>query len=148
MKATIIDADGLILGRLASIVAKRLLLGEYIQIVNAEKAIISGRKKEIIERYKSWLKKRTATAPWRGPLHPRRPDLLLKRTVRGMLPWKKERGKVAYKRLKVFIGIPSELENKTISTFEDINLNHIRGNYMKLGELAQEIGWTPLEKRI
>ena len=146
MKATIIDADGLILGRLASIVAKRLLLGEYIQIINAEKAIISGRKREIIDRYKEWLGKRTATAPWRGPLHPRRPDLLLKRTVRGMLPWKKSRGKEAYQRLKAFIGIPEQLKEKEIITIEKINLNHIRGNYMKLGDLSQEIGWTPLEK--
>ena len=73
MKPTIIDADGLILGRLASNVAKKLLLGEYINIVNAEKTIISGRKREIIERYKKWLQIRTATAPWRGPFHPRLP---------------------------------------------------------------------------
>ncbi|MFX1451715.1 MAG: 50S ribosomal protein L13 [Promethearchaeota archaeon] len=148
MKTTIIDADGLILGRLASIIAKRLLLGENINIINAEKAVISGRKREIINRYKKWLGLRTATAPWRGPLHPRQPNLLLKRTVRGMLPWKKKRGQIAYRRLKVYIGIPDELKNKEISTLEDINLDHLRGTYMKLGELAEEIGWTPLEKKI
>ena len=39
----VIDANGLILGRLASTVAKRLLSGdEEIHIVNAEKAVISG----------------------------------------------------------------------------------------------------------
>ena len=145
---TIIDANGLILGRLASIIAKKLLLGEKINIINAEKAVISGRKREIIERYKTWLQIRTATAPWRGPLHPRRPDLLLKRTVRGMLPFKKSRGKTAYRRLKAFIGIPVELQEKEIITIEEINLNHIRGSYMKLGDLSEELGWTPLDKKI
>ncbi|MHA1300428.1 MAG: 50S ribosomal protein L13 [Candidatus Helarchaeota archaeon] len=148
MKTTIIDANGLILGRLASIVAKKLLLGERIYLINSEKVVISGRKREIIERYKSWLEKRTATAPWRGPLHPRRPDLLLKRTIRGMLPWKKSRGKEAYRRLKAFIGIPEELKNKKTITLENININHLKGNYMLLGDLAQEIGWTPLNKKV
>ncbi|MHA1379053.1 MAG: 50S ribosomal protein L13 [Candidatus Helarchaeota archaeon] len=143
-----INAEGLILGRLASIVAKKLLLGERVNIINAEKAIISGRKREIIERYKEWLGIRTATAPWRGPFHPRRPDLLLKRTVRGMLPWKKSRGKEAYKRLKAYIGIPEKLKDKKIITIEKINLGNIRGSYIKLGELSQEIGWTPLENKI
>ncbi|RLI06236.1 50S ribosomal protein L13, partial [Candidatus Bathyarchaeota archaeon] len=42
MKRSVIDASGLILGRMASIVAKRLLEGEQIEIVNAEKAVVSG----------------------------------------------------------------------------------------------------------
>ena len=41
---TIIDGEGLVLGRLASTVSKRLLNGEEITIVNAEKIIISGNK--------------------------------------------------------------------------------------------------------
>lgn len=143
-----INAENLILGRLASLVAKKLLLGEKVNIINAEKAIISGRKREIVNRYKKWLGLRTATAPWRGPLHPRRPDLLLKRTIRGMLPWKKSRGKEAYKRLKAYIGIPEKLKDKEIITIEEINLNHIKGTYMKLSDLSQEIGWTPLENKI
>ena len=147
MKTTIINADGLILGRLASIVAKRLLLGEKIDIINAEKAIISGRRREIIDRYKEWLGIRTATAPWKGPLHPRKPHLLLKRTIRGMLPWKKHRGKMAYKKLKVYIGVPAEFqEKKEIITIDNINLNHLKGNYIRLEELSQEIGWNPLIK--
>jgi len=45
---TIIDADKLILGRMASIVAKRLLNGEMIIIVNAESTVISGSRRNII----------------------------------------------------------------------------------------------------
>ena len=45
---TIIDATDLVLGRMANQVAKRLLQGEEIQIVNAEKAIVSGTTKAAI----------------------------------------------------------------------------------------------------
>ena len=37
---TIIDADGLILGRLASVVASRLLHGATIAIINAERVTV------------------------------------------------------------------------------------------------------------
>ena len=40
---TIINGDGLLLGRLASITAKRALAGEQIAIVNVENVIISGK---------------------------------------------------------------------------------------------------------
>lgn len=51
----IINADGLILGRMASIIAKRLLKGEKIAVVNAEKAVISGKKKAKIREAKEFL---------------------------------------------------------------------------------------------
>jgi ribosomal protein L13 len=40
----VIDADGAVLGRLCTAVAKRLLKGEEIAIVNSEKAIVIGKK--------------------------------------------------------------------------------------------------------
>ena len=49
----VIDANGLILGRLASTVAKRLLSGdEEIHIVNAEKAVISGSRASTLRDYR------------------------------------------------------------------------------------------------
>ena len=50
---TIIDANGLILGRLASDVAKRLLAGEKIDIVNAKKAVISVSRSDTIAEYRN-----------------------------------------------------------------------------------------------
>ena len=38
---------------MASMVAKRLLLGEDIAIVNSEKVVVSGKKKSIIEKHKN-----------------------------------------------------------------------------------------------
>src|SRR5665647_3512969 len=83
---TVIDANGLILGRLASTVAKQLLSGDdKIYIVNAEKAIISGSKAATLREYRE-TRERGATEF--GPYFPKRPDRILKRTIRGMLPYK------------------------------------------------------------
>jgi ribosomal protein L13 len=40
----VIDASGSIMGRLASSVAKSLLNGEEVHVINAEEAVISDRK--------------------------------------------------------------------------------------------------------
>ncbi len=99
---TIINADGMILGRMASILATRLLAGEEIAVVNAEKAIISGTRARIFSQYK---RKRERGSREGGPFFPRRPDHIVKRTVRGMVPYKRERGNEALKRLRVHVGV-------------------------------------------
>ncbi|MGB9915414.1 MAG: 50S ribosomal protein L13 [Candidatus Bathyarchaeales archaeon] len=138
-QVTIIDADGLIVGRMASIVAKKLLNGEKVIVVNAEKAVLSGKKKSRVSEAKEFLE---VGSPGRGPLHYRLPDRMLRKTVRGMLPFKQPKGKMAYKRLKVFIGVPEDLKGKQMITFEEAQAAKLRGPYFTLGELAKEIGWT------
>ncbi|PMB74193.1 50S ribosomal protein L13 [Candidatus Bathyarchaeota archaeon] len=135
----IINADGLILGRMASIIAKRLLKGEKIAVVNAEKAIISGRKKSKVKEEKEFLE---VGHLGKGPMHPRRPDRILRRTVRGMLPYKQPKGKQAYKRLRVFIGVPDEWKDKKMETIEEAQAKKLTCPYLTLGELAKEIGWS------
>lgn len=135
----IINADGLILGRMAGIIAKRLLKGEKIAVVNAEKAIISGRKKSKVKEEKEFLE---VGHPGKGPMHPRRPDRILRRTVRGMLPYKQPKGKQAYKRLRVFIGVPDEWKDKKMETIEEAQAKKLTCPYFTLGELAKEIGWS------
>lgn len=140
---TVVDASNAILGRLASIVAKRILNGEKIAIVNAEKAVISGKLDSVLEKYKEWLKIRTHTNPKKGPFHYRRPDKLVKRVIRGMLPWKKPRGKQAYKRLRVYIGVPEEFKSKEIVKVTEIDASRLRGSYVTIFKLSQLIGWNP-----
>jgi large subunit ribosomal protein L13 len=135
----IINADGLILGRMASIIAKRLLKGEKIAVVNAEKAVISGKKKNKIREAKEFLE---VGHPGKGPMHYRRPDRVLRRTVRGMLPYKQPKGKQAYKRLRVFIGVPDELKNREMETIEEAQAKKLTCPYFTLGELSKEIGWS------
>ncbi|KPU63193.1 50S ribosomal protein L13 [Thermococcus argininiproducens] len=137
----IINAEGLILGRLASKVAKMLLEGEEIIIVNAEKAIITGNREFIFEKYKQRTELRTRTNPRKGPFYPKRSDELVRRTIRGMLPWKTERGRKAFKRLKVYAGVPKEFEGKEFETIIEAHMSRIKTpKYVTVGEVAKFLG--------
>ena len=109
-KMAVIDGEGLVMGRLASHVAKRLISGEEIHIVNAEKVLITGSRTDIFAKYGAKRKLR-GPRPNRGMLYPKRPDRIVKRSVRGMLPNKKATSRESYKRLKTYIGIPKEFTN-------------------------------------
>jgi len=135
---TLVNAEGLIVGRMASKVAKLLLNGEEVTILNAEKAIFSGKKKAKIMEAHLFLE---VGAPERGPFHYRRPDRFLRKTVRGMVPYKQPKGKEAYGRLKVFMGVPLEFKGKEMITFEEASSAKLKGPHFTLGELAKEIGW-------
>ncbi len=136
--ATVIDADGLILGRLASCTAKRLLEGESIVIVNAEKAIISGSKRRIFEDYRIM---RERGSKEKGPYFPRMPDQILKRTIRGMLPYKRKRGREALSRLRVYIGVPSDYKDANFTTIEEASSTRLSSfRYVRLGEVAKKLG--------
>jgi len=136
---TLINADGLILGRMASKVAKKLLSGEKVIIVNAEKAVISGKKKSKVAEAKEFLE---VGAPRRGPFHYRRPDRILRKTVRGMLPFKQPKGKTALKKLKVFISVPEDLKDQQMISLKEAQAEKLKGPYLTLAELAKEIGWN------
>lgn len=137
-----IDATSLILGRMASNVAKRLLSGESIVIVNAEKAVISGAKDAIVRLRTKFLE---VGGYRRGPLHPRRPDGLVRRTIRGMLPYRKPKGRTALKRLKVYAGIPGEFERWERETIIDARSDKLKCGFMTVGELAKRMGWKGRE---
>jgi large subunit ribosomal protein L13 len=137
-KPTIINAENLILGRMASVIAKQLLEGETITVVNAEKAVLSGRKKSRVREAKDYLE---VGHPKKGPFHYRKPDRIVRRTVRGMLPYKKPKGKDAYKRLVVCIGTPEELQDQKMDTLAEADAQKLTCPYFTLGELAKEIGW-------
>jgi large subunit ribosomal protein L13 len=133
----IIDGTDMIAGRLASTVAKLALKGETIRIVNSEKVIISGEKKSIIKQFTERIHKGNALA---GPFYPKRADRLLKRMIRGMLPYKKERGLKAFKRVKVFLGVPDEFKDK----IEKLDKNNYKNSnitkYITLGDLSKQLG--------
>lgn len=139
-RATVVDANNLILGRMATVVAKRLLQGESVIILNAEKVVISGKR---ISRVKEAKRKLEIGHPRKGPYFPRRPDRFVKRTIRGMLPRKKPKGKEAYRRLRVFIGAPQEFEDQPIEIISEAKAEKLKCPYITVGELVKEIGWTP-----
>jgi large subunit ribosomal protein L13 len=130
-----IDADGAVLGRLASEVAKRILNGEDITVVNAEKAVITGSRENVMAQYKLM---RFVGSTRKGPFFPRMPDRILRRTVRGMLPFNQYRGRAAYKRLKVYIGVPAELGKVQTEKAGVRQLKNPR--HIPLGEVSRLLG--------
>ena len=134
----VIDADGLILGRLSTQVAKRLMSGEDIVIVNAEKAIVSGNKVQLLAHYKNRRERGTRN---HGPFYPRSADMILKRTVRGMLEHRKPSGRTAYRRLKVYVGVPREFRAEKAEII-DVAKKPEMYKYTTLGAIAKELGST------
>lgn len=105
----IIDAKDTVLGRIGSYAAKKALLGEKIDVINCEYAIITGSKKFILHNYRKMEERGT---PFSGPFIQKVPDKLVRRTIRGMIPYKKPRGRAAFKNIKCYKGIPEQFKDK------------------------------------
>jgi large subunit ribosomal protein L13 len=132
---TIIDAEGAVLGRLCTAVAKRLLNGEEIAIVQSEKVIVTGKKAMIKAHYKH---EREVGTYRKGPFYPRMPDRILKRTIRGMIPYQEPHGRTAIKRLRCYLGVPKEFQGKPFEKITAAEKHPV--NYMTLQEVAQFLG--------
>ena len=135
----IINAENLILGRMAAFVAKKLLEGEEVIIVNAEKAVITGNKEYIFRKYKQRIDRADIANPRKGPHFPRAPEGIVKRAVRGMLPYKKDKGRKALKNLRVFRGTPEKYKKA-----DDVHLDNIlerTSRYVNVGEISQFLGY-------
>jgi len=137
----IIDGKDQILGRMASVVAKKLLEGEEVFIVNAEEVIITGNRDYFFDLYEKRSQFKDIANPLRGSFFPKRSDRVVRRAVRGMLPWKKDKGRTAYKKLKVYVGIPDDLTGKEFVRFNDADVSKLRTKkYFKVKEISSFLG--------
>jgi len=140
----IIDADGAILGRLASYVAENAMKGKDIVVVNAEKCVLTGNKDQIFEKYRERYER--GSKDW-GPHYPRMPDRLLRRVVKEMLPHRKPSGKEAFKRVDVYLSVPDDIEKSNIEKVRHILADELgRNNYLRLGDVSRHLGWKPKEE--
>jgi large subunit ribosomal protein L13 len=137
----VVDATHCIAGRVCSHVSKLLLQGNRVAIVNAEKAMLSGNRYKTIESYKEYLGINSVTNPIHGPFHPRRPDTILSRMVRGMVPKRKPHGITAFKRLRVYMGVPEGMKGARIESFHDSRITKPESYYISIAEVAKQIGW-------
>jgi large subunit ribosomal protein L13 len=111
----IVDASDAILGRLASAVAARLRgkhnplftphvdTGDFVIVVNADKVRLTGKKwvQKVYQRHTGYIGGlKTTTA---RELMEKRPEELVRRAVKGMLP-KNKLGSRLYTKLKVYRG--------------------------------------------
>jgi len=140
-KLIVVDATNCISGRLCSKVSKLLLQGNRVSVVNAEKVMVSGNKYEVIESYKKRLEVGSIVNPIHGPFHPRRPDTIITKMIRGMVPKRKSSGMQSFKRLRVYIGVPDELKNSAMQSFEDAKITRPESFYISMSEVAKQIGW-------
>ena len=137
-----IDATDCIAGRMCSQISKLLLKGHSVRVLNAEKTMMSVNRYMIIDSYRKFLTISSATNPINGPVHPRRPDRILTKMIRGMLPKRKSSGISSFKRLRVYISVPPELKDAKMETFKNSKIRKPQSNYLSLGDVAKEIGWS------
>jgi len=130
----IIDGKNAVLGRLASYAAKEALKGEEITILNCEQIIITGNKKNIKQNFE--IKRSKVGSGQKGPKHSKKSEKIVKRTIRGMLPnHKKGRGRVAYKKIKCYVGVPKEFQDskKILAGKEKTN------KFIKIEEISKKV---------
>ena len=133
----IINGENLILGRLATYTAKQALLGEKVDIVNAEKVVITGKKQDLLKRYKE---REDKGDPLKGPYFPRMPDRLVRRAIRTMLPYKKQRGTIAFKKIMCYMGTPDKFKDKDIKTLKSANIQESKTlNFMTVEEICKRL---------
>jgi len=133
---TVVDARDCILGRVASEVAQRALDGERVAVVNAESAVVTGDEQSTIDRYRE----RAGLGSDRGPEYPSRPDGIVKRSIRGMVPHKTDRGREAFARVRVYVGDPYDGEGDVIEGTSLDRLSNI--DFVSLGTISENLGAT------
>lgn len=139
-KIVVIDGTDLIMGRLGSTIAKRLLMGESFKIVNCKDVVILGRKSFLVQRYKNKISNKVTK---QGPYYSRSPSDIVKRAFRNMLPYKNERGAAAFRRLKCYNSTPSTLVSAGKETLENATLNNEEVfYYTRVGELSKALGYV------
>ena len=136
-----IDATGHVVGRMASVLAKRLLNGEEIVVVNAEKALVTGKRSVVFNEYKARHHRGSTTSRMRGigPKYPRRPDMILRRTISRMMPHQQARGRDALKRLRVYLSVPDAYKGQPLEIIE-VAKRAPQGPFMTLGEISTLLG--------
>ncbi|MCX6741896.1 MAG: 50S ribosomal protein L13 [Candidatus Pacearchaeota archaeon] len=115
-KEIIVDAEGATVGRVGTLVAKKLLQGEKIVVINSEKAILVGDRHGILEDYLK--KRRLGKGVQKGPFFYYQAEMILRKSIRGMLPWKRTRGREAYRQLICVKGVPEKYKDAKRVTFE------------------------------
>lgn len=134
----VIDAKNKILGRIGTFVAKKALLGETIKIINCGDAVLTGDRKKILAEYK---RKRDMGTHSTGPFHHRMPERIVKRSIRGMLPYKQEKGLTAFKRIMCYRGVPEELKDTKLTEIPGADVSKVvYAKNIKIKEISKFLG--------
>ncbi len=134
----VINAENLIMGRVASFCAKKALQGEEIIIINSEKAVITGSKKDLLQTFKTRNDLIVKGNPRHGPKAIRMPDQILRASIGGMVP-KNKTGRNAIAKVKAFIGVPDKFKETEVVDLQNLKVDETK-NYLHIGELSNLLG--------
>jgi large subunit ribosomal protein L13 len=111
----LVDADGVVLGRLASEVAKRLRgkhkpnfaphldVGDHVVVVNASRVLLTGNKVRAKKQYRHSGYPGGLKAVSYERLLQTRPEIAIEKAVKGMLPGNRL-GRAMLRKMKVYAG--------------------------------------------
>lgn len=134
----IIDAHNKILGRIATMAAKAAMMGNEVYVVNCDTAVISGDK---ARTFKEFERKRSMGIPSKGPFIIRKPEMIMKRTIRGMVPYKQPKGRDALKRVKCYRNVPDSMKESEFIKNEKADLSKLpKTKYVTLNEVCKIMG--------
>ncbi|MFC1648458.1 50S ribosomal protein L13 [Nanoarchaeota archaeon] len=134
----VINAEDKVLGRMAAYAAKQAMNGNKVDIVNCEKAVVTGSRQSVFSDYK---RKRSMGVPKKGPFFPRHPERIVRRTIRGMLPYKGSRGKEAFGNVKCHVGLPKEFDGKKQLEMPNTDISKLKNlKFVYIHEISKELG--------
>ena len=135
----IYNGENIILGRLAALAAKSALIGEEVKVVNCNKIVISGKKVMVLNNEKE--RRARKGYPLKSAKLIRLPERHVKRSIRGMLPWKHSRGREAFKRIRCYPDMPAEFEGKEFVNLDNIKVDKLpTTNYITIQEICKHVG--------
>ncbi len=134
----IYNGENMLLGRLASRVAKDALLGEEVKVINCDKVIVSGKKVQVFANEKT--RRARKGYPLKSQKRPRFSEKYVRRAIRGMLPWDTTRGREAFDRIMCYVGSPEEIKGDAI-VLEDASVKKLPNvKYVTVQEIIKYLG--------
>ncbi|MFA5764403.1 MAG: 50S ribosomal protein L13 [archaeon] len=135
----IVNAEGLVAGRLASKVAKAAINGEDVVIINAEKVVLVGKQTAIMPKFKQRVEAAVKSNPHYGPKYDRIPSKMLRRMIKGMLPNKSRTAEKLLKQISIYNLTTEKVDTTKAITIEEIKCNQ-KHDFMLLGDVAKALG--------
>lgn len=107
--AIVVNAQGHVAGKLATFVAKNILEGQKVIVINTEYLVLTGPIERSVGKFTRYLNKRRLTKPENGQKHHRSPSMFFRRIVRRMVPKRIVRGQKALTLLSTYESCPDDL---------------------------------------
>lgn len=137
----VVDCRDRVMGRLGSQVAKMLLNGNRVVLINSEKLFIIGHIRNLLANYKRRFELQDKANPEHSPYWSRRPDLFVKRVIRGMLPYKQPKGKKAFKLLRVYVGVPEEFKGAKVVEIKTKTPEQVFESTVYVDQMLRKLGY-------